>query len=191
MRLEPPARPVTESNHVAWLWVLGFLIAAVLGFSWYLHAQGAQVHRLPGAPPSAGLQPVIDPILAPLEAGAAGLSTSSLDEMAGRFRNERAAAGGDTQELYGTAITITEILREALADRERHLERLDEISGPASAIGAKERKHLELAVGVSWQRNSGSYRDRVEELWGRLMRMEYGRGGVPPAPPAPPESTQP
>jgi len=30
-------------------------------------------------------------------------------------------------------------------------------------------------VAVSWQRNSGTYRNRVEELWYRLLRLEQGR----------------
>jgi hypothetical protein len=53
-----------------------------------------------------------------------------------------------------------------------------------------QKQHLELAVGVSWQRNSGTYRNRVEELWYRLLGLEQGRfqGGsaspamVPPNP---------
>jgi hypothetical protein len=49
-------------------------------------------------------------------------------------------------------------------------------------LGEAERKHLELAVGVSWQRNSVTYRNRVEELWYRLLRLEQGRfrGGSAP-----------
>jgi hypothetical protein len=32
-----------------------------------------------------------------------------------------------------------------------------------------------VAIGISWQRNSGNYRNRVEELWYRLLRLEQGR----------------
>lgn len=192
MRLEAPRPPAAEPNHIAWLWVLGLLIVAVLGFSWYLHANGPKVAKLPGGAPSGSLKPYIDPVLAPLEAGQAGFSTSSLDELAGRFRNERAVVEGEAKEIYSMAITMAEILREALADRERHLERMGQIAGRANAITTNERKHLELAVSVSWQRNSGAYRDRLEELWGRVTRMEYGRGSAPavitPSAPEPAES---
>ena len=46
---------------------------------------------------------------------------------------------------------------------------------PRTDLPETERRRLELAVAVSWQRNSGTYRNRVEELWYRLLRLEQGR----------------
>jgi hypothetical protein len=73
-----------------------------------------------------------------------------------------------------------------LEDRGRHIERLlrlgSAVEGATIAasevrhdIIETERRHLELAIGISWQRNSITYRNRIEELWARLLRLEYGR----------------
>ena len=105
--------------------------------------------------------------------------------MQAAFREERAKLSRDDQEIHGTAATIAQILEEARADRERHTQRLANLGSPVigvspdpatrNDISETERKHLELAVGVSWQRNSVTYRNRVEELWYRLLRLEQGR----------------
>jgi hypothetical protein len=47
--------------------------------------------------------------------------------------------------------------------------------GARTDLPETERRHLELAIAISWQRNSGTYRNRVEELWYRLLRLEQGR----------------
>lgn len=184
-RLEGTRRERSDGNTVAWLWVLGLLIAAVLGFAWYLQQERSGAPPLSGAAPSKRLMPFIDPILAPLETGATGYSEASLADLQKAFGEERAKLNRDDQEIQGTAATIAQILEEALADRGRHMQRLANlgasvigVSPDPSArtdIGETERKHLELAVGVSWQRNSLTYRNRVEELWYRLLRLEQGR----------------
>ena len=185
MRFEEPRREKSDGNTVAWLWVLGLLVAAVLCFAWYLQQERSGALPLSGEAPSKRLMPFIDPILAPLETGAAGYSAASLADLQKAFREERAKLNRDDQEIHGAAATIAQILEEALADRDRHMQRLAnlgssviDVSPDPSArtdIGEAERKHLELAVGVSWQRNSVTYRNRVEELWYRLLRLEQGR----------------
>ena len=185
VRFEEPRRERSDGNTVAWLWVLGLLIAAVLGFAWYLHQERGGAPQLSGEAPSKRLMPFIDPILAPLETGATGYSAGSIADLQNAFREERAELNRDDQEIHGTAATIAQILEEALADRDRHMQRLANLGAsvigvspdPAARtdIGETERKHLELAVGVSWQRNSVTYRNRVEELWYRLLRLEQGR----------------
>ena len=185
VRLDEPRRNASDANTTAWLVVLGLLIAAVLGFAWYLHQERNGAPQLSGEAPSKRLMPFIDPILAPLETGATGYSAASLADLQKAFREERAKLNRDDQEIHGTAATIVQILEESLADRDRHMQRLANlgssvigVSPDPSArndIGETERKHLELAVGVSWQRNSVTYRNRVEELWYRLLRLEQGR----------------
>jgi len=192
MRFDEPRAERSDGNTIAWLWVLGLLIAAVLGFAWYLHQERSGVGPLSGEAPSTRLMPFIDPILAPLETGATGYSAGSLAELQKTLREERAKLNRDDQEVHGTAATIAQILEEARADRERHMQRLANLGSPVAGvspdssvrtdIGEAERKHLELAVGISWQRNSVTYRNRVEELWYRLLRLEQGRfrGGSAP-----------
>jgi len=185
MRFEEPRIERSDGNTAAWLWVLGLLIAAALGFAWYLHYERGGAPQLSGEAPSKRLMPFIDPILAPLETGASGYSATSLADLQKVFREERAKLNRDDEEIHGTAATIAQILEEAIADRERHMQRLANLGSPVigvspdpsarPAIGETERKHLELAVGVSWQRNSVTYRNRVEELWYRLLRLEQGR----------------
>jgi hypothetical protein len=51
-------------------------------------------------------------------------------------------------------------------------------------LSENERRHFEVAIGISWQRNSGNYRNRVEELWYRLLRLEQGRFRLGSAPPS-------
>jgi hypothetical protein len=181
-----PEYPAAETNHVAWLWVLVLLVVAALGFGWFLHTQRSAPYHLSGEAPTARLRPYIDPILAPLETGLTGYSPESLAELAAQFRAAREKSGEDSRAIFSTAGTMADILQEALEDRGRHLERLAGLgaeadgidsgaSKPSAALGETERKHLELAVGISWQRNSGGYRDRLEELWARLQPLEYGR----------------
>lgn len=189
-RLDAPVRP--DRNAVAWLWVLGLLIAAVLGFAWYLQQEKSSLRPLAGEAPSSGLLPFIDPILAPLETGTTGYSPDSLAELQSAFRAEREKVNLDDAEVYATGATIAQILQEALEDRDRHMERLVKLGSPVQGFPADpqartdlpetERRHLELAVGISWQRNSGTYRNRVEELWYRLLRLEQCRfrGGSAP-----------
>jgi hypothetical protein len=174
-----------DRNHTAWLVVLGLLLLAALGFAWFLHQERSEPYHFLGNAPSPQLLPFIDPILAPLETGTTGYSPQSLAELQTAFRAERQNVNLDDQEIYSTAGTIAQILEEALADRDRHMERLVRLGSPVEGIrpdpGARtdlpetERRHLELAISISWQRNSGTYRNRVEELWHRLLRLEQGR----------------
>jgi hypothetical protein len=175
-----------------WLVVLVLLVLAVLGFAWFLQQERSSPYQLPGEAPSAQLLPFIDPILAPLETGATGYSPETLAGMQSSLRAEQQKVNLDNREIYSTAATIAQILEEALADRERHMERLVRLGSPVEGMrpdpGARtdlpetERRHLELAVGISWQRNSGTYRNRVEELWYRLLRLEHGRFRMSSAP---------
>ena len=185
-RIEKVAPKYRDRGSIAWLWVLGLLIAAALGFAWYLHKERSAPYELPGNAPTTLLLPYIDPILAPLETGASGYSAETLTELSAAFRSQREKVNLDDKEVFSTAITISDILKEALDDRGRHMERLLRLGSPVegasispsevrSDISETERKHLELAVGISWQRNSVAYRNRIEELWARLLRMEYGR----------------
>jgi hypothetical protein len=180
------ARRHRDSGNVAWLWVLGLLIVATLGFSWYLHHKSSPPYQLLGDAPTTLLMPYIDPILAPLETGVAGYSAESLMELTNGFRSAREKINHEDQDIYTTAITVSEIMKEALEDRGRHIERLlrlgSAVEGATIAasevrhdIIETERRHLELAIGISWQRNSITYRNRIEELWARLLRLEYGR----------------
>lgn len=144
------------------------------------------------------LSPFIDPILAPLETGESGYSPETLSDLGARFRQEREKANIDDKEMFGLAATIADILREAVEDRSRHIERLIRVGAPvrgavaddgvaADHLTDTERKHLEAAVGISWQRNSGAYRNRVEELGLRLVGLEGGRflsGSSPDSQPA-------
>jgi hypothetical protein len=191
-RLDRPLQTSKDGNNTAWLVVLGLLVLAALGFAWFLHQARSAPYQLPGDAPSAQLLPFIDPILAPLETGATGYSPQSLTELQTAFRAERQKVNLDDQEIYGTAATIAQVLEEALEDRTRHMERLVRLGSPVEGMpsdpGARtdlpenERRHLELAVGISWQRNSGTYRNRVEELWYRLLRLEQGRFRLGSAP---------
>ncbi len=192
-RAAEPLRPAPrDRNTTAWLWVLGLLVVAVLGFAWYLQQERSAPYQLSGEAPSSRLLPFIDPILAPLETGATGYSPESLAELQSAFRAEREKVNLDDEEIYATAATIAQILEEALADRDRHMERLVKLGSPVQGIPPDpqartdlpetERRHLELAVGISWQRNSGTYRNRVEELWYRLLRLEQGRFRLGSAP---------
>jgi hypothetical protein len=192
VKLAEPRGERSDGNTVAWLWVLGLLVAAALGFAWYLHQQRSAPTKLSGDAPSTLIMPFIDPILAPLETGLDGYSSEALSSVEASLRTERAKANLDDQDVYAAAATMVQILSEAAADRRRHIDRLLKLGSPALGIppdpaprtdlGEAERKHLELAVGVSWQRNSVTYRNRVEELWYRLLRLEQGRfrGGSAP-----------
>jgi hypothetical protein len=198
-----PAPP--DRNTAAWLWVLAVLVVAVLGFAWFLQQKRSAPYQLPGEAPSSRLLPFIDPILAPLETGATGYSPESLAELQSAFRSERERVNLDDGEIYATAATIAQILQEALEDRDRHLARLVQLGSPVQGVAPdpqartdlpeNQRRHLELAIGISWQRNSVTYRNRVEELWYRLLRLEQGRFRMGSAPqsmmPAIPTATPP
>ena len=172
--------------------MLVVLVLASLGFAWFLQQERSAPYQLGGEAPSSRLLPFIDPILAPLETGATGYSAESLAELQSAFRTEREKVNMDDQQIYATAATIAQILEEALADRDRHMERLVKLGSPVQGVAPDpqartdlpetERRHLELAVGISWQRNSGTYRNRVEELWYRLLRLEQGRFRLGSAP---------
>lgn len=199
-----PAAP-SDRNTTAWLWVLALLVLAVLGFAWFLQQERSAPYQLADEAPSGRLLPFIDPILAPLETGAAGYSPESLAALQSAFRTEREKVNLDDEEIYASAATIAQILQEALEDRDRHMARLAKLGSPVQGVSPdpearqdlseNERRHFEAAVGISWQRNSGTYRNRVEELWYRLLRREQGRfrlGSAPasmipelPAPTAP------
>lgn len=186
--LLPDRQPREEQDRspAAWLAVLGLLVVCAAAFAWYLHQERSGLRMLGGEAPSEALVPFIDPILAPLETGESGFSPESLSELAARFRSEKEGVGIDDKEIYSIAATVAEILREAVEDRSRHIERLVRIGVPvqnsnpddgiASArLTESERKRLEVAVGISWHRNSGAYRNRIEELGMRLVRLEQGR----------------
>lgn len=191
-KLAEPRDERSDGNAAAWLWVLGLLVIAALGFAWYLHQERSAPIKLSGDAPSTMIMPFIDPILAPLETGLDGYSSETLSSVEASFRAERAKANLDDQDVFAAAATMVQILGEADADRRRHIERLLKLGSPVlgmpaepaarTDLGEAERKHLELAVGVSWQRNSVTYRNRVEELWYRLLRLEQGRfrGGSAP-----------
>ena len=190
-----------DRSTVAWLCMLGSLIAITIGFAFYLQQQKMGRTILPGDAPSERLLAFVDPILAPLETGAGGYDPSRLEEVTAKLQKESSAANLDDKEVYATAATMASILQEASEDRARHMQRLVDLGSPVIGLGEggapknpsiseAEKRHLELAVDVSWQRNSGTYRNRAEELWYRLLRLEQGRfqGGSAPAamvPPAP------
>jgi len=190
-----------DRSTAAWLWMLGVLVAITAGFAFYLQQQKAGRTPLPGEAPSERLLAFVDPILAPLETGTGGYDPAKLEEVTAQLQKENVAANLDDKEVYTTAATMASILEEAVQDRSRHMQRLVVLGSPVIGLsegGAPknpsmtdtQKQHLELAVGVSWQRNSGTYRNRVEELWYRLLRLEEGRfqGGsasaamVPPIP---------
>lgn len=192
-RAAEPFRPAPQDrNTAAWLWVLALLVLAAFAFAWYLQQERSAPYQLSGEAPSSRLLPFIDPILAPLETGVTGYRPESLAELQSAFRAEREKLNLDDEEIYATAATIAQILEEALADRDRHMERLVKLGSPVQGFAPDpqartdlpetERRHLELAVGISWQRNSVTYRNRVEELWYRLLRLEQGRFRMGSAP---------
>ena len=188
-----------DRSTAAWLWMLGLLVVITAGFAFYLQHQKAGRTPLPGAAPSERLLAFVDPILAPLETGTGGYDPATLDKVAAQLQKDAAATNLDDREVYTTATTMASILQEAVQDRARHMQRLIDLGSPVIGLsegGAPknpsmtdaQKQHLELAVGVSWQRNSGTYRNRVEELWYRLLRLEQGRfqGGSASAAMAPP-----
>jgi hypothetical protein len=188
-----------DRSTAAWLWMLGLLVVITAGFAFYLQQQKAGRTPLPGEAPSERLLAFVDPILAPLETGANGYDEAKLDQVAAQLQSDAAATTLDDREVYTTAATMASILQEAAQDRTRHMQRLVDLGSPVIGLsqgGAPknpsmtdaQKQHLELAVGVSWQRNSGTYRNRVEELWYRLLRLEQGRfqGGSASAAMAPP-----
>jgi hypothetical protein len=190
-----------DRSTAAWLWMLGLLVAITAGFAFYLQQQKAARTPLPGEAPSERLLAFVDPILAPLETGTGGYDPAKLDEVTAQIQADAVGANLDDREVYGTAATMASILQEAAQDRARHMQRLVDLGSPVIGLSEggvpknpsmtdAQKQHLELAVGVSWQRNSGTYRNRVEELWYRLLGLEQGRfqGGsaspamVPPNP---------
>jgi len=188
-----------DRSTAAWLWMLGLLVVITAGFAFYLQQQKTGRTPLPGEAPSERLLAFVDPILAPLETGTDGYDAAKLDVVTAQIQTDAAGANLDDREVYGTAATMASILQEAAQDRTRHMQRLVDLGSPVIGLsegGAPknpsmteaQKQHLELAVGVSWQRNSGTYRDRVEELWYRLLRLEEGRfqGGSASAAMAPP-----
>lgn len=173
--------PISNPNtaHAAWLWVLGLLVVGAMAFAYYLHSQRSPGRMLPGDPPSSQIAPFADTILAPLETGTAAIDADGLSAMESHFLAQRQEAALDDKDIYGKAATLAGILREALADRERHLERLSRIAEPGenttNAPDKNARQHLELAVSISWQRNSATYRNRADELLAHLTRLEQYR----------------
>ena len=185
-RLSGPSADRGDRSVAAWLWMLGVLILLTGGFAFYLQQEKAGRAPLPGEAPSERLLAFVDPILAPLETGTGGYDPAKLEEEIARLQQGAAAANLDDREVYATGATMASILREAAEDRARHMQRLVDLGSPVIGLGEggapknpsmteTQKRHLELAVGVSWQRNSGSYRNRVEELWYRLLRLEEGR----------------
>ncbi len=179
-RLQQTVHYAEDRSPVVWLSVLGFLILVTVGFAFYLHNDRSSPRQLPGEAPTARLVPFVDPILAPLQTGGAGYDTETLESVAKQFRKERENAGKDDAEIYSAAATIADFLGEALADRERHLQRLEALNAPGSEPNPTQLKHLELAVDMSWRRNSTTHRDSIEQIWNRLQRLEQGRFRVGP-----------
>jgi hypothetical protein len=175
----------SDGNAKSWLWVLALLVLGTLGFAWFLQMDRSTPRLLEGEAPSTKLLPLIDPILAPLETGLTGYSTGYLAELQSSFHTNQEKTGLADREAYATAATLAQILEEAAEDRARHIERLVKLGSPVEGavpdlptrtdLSEAERRQFELAVGISWQRNSGTYRNRVEELWYRLLRLEQGR----------------
>lgn len=175
-----------DRSTVAWLSMLAFLVLVAGGFAFYLQQEKSRRTLLPGDAPSTLLLPFIDPVLAPLETGNIGYDPEALNRVAADLQAAKNAANLDDGEVFGVGGTIASILQESMQDRARHLQRLVDLGAPV--IGMSEgsapenpdmnetqKQHLELAVGVSWQRNSGTYRNRVEELWYRLLGLEQSR----------------
>ena len=196
-RLSEATSTRPDTAQAAWLWVLGLLVAGAMAFACYLHAQRSPGRMLSGDPPSSLIAPFADTILAPLETGTAGVDADSLSAMESRFLTQRQEAALDDKDIYGKAATLAGILREALADRDRHIERLARITAPGenntNPADKTARQHLELAVSISWQRNSTTYRNRADELLAHLTRLEQyrfrpanasGNESRPPAAPA-------
>ena len=183
--LEPPADSVMDRGSMAWLWVLGLLVLVTIAFTWFLAQERGSPRTLSGEAPSSLLLPYFDPSLAPLETGSSGYRSQSVAELGRLFQSEREGVNLDDQEIYRTAETIADFLEEALEDRYRHLERLlrlgTRVAGmpfdPAAptTFSGIERRHHEAAVGVSWQRNSLNYRNSIENLWSKLLRLEKNR----------------
>ena len=182
----------SDGNAKAWLWVLALLVLGTLGFAWFLQMDRSTPRQLEGEAPSTKLLPLIDPILAPLETGPTGYSTEYLTELQSSFHTDQEKTDLADRQVYTTAATMAQILQEAVEDRARHIDRLIKLGSPVEGaapdfqtrtdLPETERRHLELAVGISWQRNSGNYRNRVEELWYRLLRLEQGRFNLGSAP---------
>lgn len=191
-RFETASRIASDDRHrgdrstAAWLGVLGLLVVAAFGFGLFLQQQKSGGSTLWGEAPGKRLVVFVDPILAPLETGTSGYDPAELEKVIEALQGERNTVGLDDKEIYSTAITLADILREAADDRTRHLQRLVELGSPVIGMSGGEapartdlsevaRRHHELAVDVSWQRNSGTYRNRAEELLARLTRLEKGR----------------
>lgn len=185
-RLSADSAARGDGSARAWLWVLALLVVAALGSAFFLQQQKGGPIGLPGEAPGRRLAIFVDPILAPLETGTSGYDPVALASLAQALQDERAAVGLDDKEIFSTAGTVAGILQEAADDRGRHLKQLVDLGSPV--IGLSEggagadpamtetaRRHHELAVDVSWQRNSGVYRNRIDELMARLSRLENGR----------------
>jgi len=191
-RLSSAERPRSDGSTKAWLTVLALLVVAAVGFAAYLQRERGSKVLLPGTAPSSQLFPFVDPVLAPLETGNGGFDATNLAAVSEGFSAARTAVSLDDREIYSVAGTLAGILQEATIDRDRHLQRLAGLGsvvqgtsdGGSSvpSVDDKARRHHELAVAVSWQRNSGAYRNRVEELWYRLLRLEQGRFRLGSAP---------
>lgn len=175
-----------ERSTVAWLSMLAFLVLAAVGFAFYLQQEKSRHTLLSGDAPSTLLLPFIDTVLAPLETGNIGYDSESLNRVVADLQGAKNNANLDDGEVFAVGGTIASILQESMQDRARHLQRLVDLGSPV--IGMSEgsapknpdmtetqKQHLELAVGVSWQRNSGTYRNRIEELWYRLLALEQSR----------------
>lgn len=176
----------SDRSTAAWLWVLGLLLLAAAGFAAFLQYHKGGAATLPGQAPSEQLLVFIDPILAPLETGVGGYDAESLGVVAGQIAAARSAVSLDDGEIYSIAGALLGLLQQAAEDRARHLQRLVDLGSPVlglsdggvparADLSESSRRHHELAIAVSWQRNSGTYRNRVDELLVRLLRMESGR----------------
>lgn len=176
-----PRPPRRDPGATAWLVVLVLLVLGGAGFGWYVYGQQKALRPLDGEAPSSLLWPLLDPVLAPLETGMSGYGEESLARLEDGFRAASAGVHPVDREIYTVASNVGLVLREALADRARHIDRLVKLGEPVegavsgSAAPDANDRHLQLAVGVSWQRNSVAYRNRLEQLWHRLLRLEKGR----------------
>lgn len=165
----------SDHSTLAWLVVLGLLVALALGSTVFLHRQKNSAVTLPGEAPSPQLAEMIEPILAPLATGPVDYETT-LTKLSSEWQKTRASVSLEDKEIYTTADTLTGILQEAAADRARHLQRSESLESSANpTMTETARRHHELAIDISWQRNTSIFRLRVEELILRLQSLERGR----------------
>ncbi len=175
--LERFAEKERHRTNTFWVGMLVLLIVAALGFGAWMHFRQVQKEPLAMEAPSTSLEGFFDPVFAPLETGPLPYDFHRMEELAEEFRQQAERVGIDDRDIFTTAIALCGVLRDAIEDRATHLEKLARIA--EAEPDANKVRHLELAVSVSWQRNSASFRDKAERLWTKLAQLEAGRFRVP------------